>query len=93
MEAGLIIILFLSNVLGLDCLYNHRYKTTGMLLILNLCLSVALAYQFQQMEKIVYVLMVCVAIVLVFFLVKFYINKRKEHIGNGQYIEEKEEDE
>ena len=51
MEVGLIIILFLSNAFALDCLYNKRIKTTGALLILNLCLTVALAYQFEQMGK------------------------------------------
>ena len=35
MEVGLIILLFVSNALALDCLYNHRIKTTGALLILK----------------------------------------------------------
>lgn len=43
MEVGLIIIMFISNAFALDCLYNRRIKTTGVLLIFNLCLTVALA--------------------------------------------------
>lgn len=44
MEVGLIILLFVSNALALDCLYNHRIKTTGALLILNLCLTGVLQF-------------------------------------------------
>lgn len=78
MEVGLIIVLFLANVLALDCLYNHRIKTTGALLILNLCLTVALAYQFKQMEKIVYILLGCIGLIVLFFGIRFYIQKKKE---------------
>lgn len=79
MEVGLIIILFLSNALALDCLYNHRIKTTGALIILNLCLTVALAYQFKQMEKIFYLLLGCAGLVALFFGVKLYLKKKKMH--------------
>lgn len=78
MEVGLIIILFLSNALALDCLYNHRIKTTGALLILNLCLTVALAYQFEQMNKIVHLLLGLIALIVLFFGIKFYLQKKKE---------------
>lgn len=78
MEVGLIIILFLSNALALDCLYNHRIKTTGALIILNLCLTVALAYQFKQMEKIFYLLLGCAGLVALFFGVKLYLKKKKK---------------
>lgn len=97
MEAGLIIIMFLSNAVALDCLYNHRVKTTGALLILNLCLTVILAYQFQQMEKIFYVLLVLVGLVLLFLGVKIYLRKKKEAPviieDANRIIEEKEENE
>ncbi len=84
MEVGLIIALFFSNVFALDCLYNHRKKTTGALIILNLCLTVALAYQFQQMEKIFYLFLCCAAIGVIFFVVKFYTKKK--------YLEKKKEE-
>ena len=92
MEVGLIILLFVSNALALDCLYNHRIKTTGALLILNLCLTVALAYQFKQMEKIVYILLGLIGVIVLFFGVRFYIKKKKEApIIIDRIIEEKEE--
>lgn len=93
MEVGLIIALFVANAIALDCLYNHRIKTTGALLILNLCLTVALAYQFKQMEKIFYLFLSLVGLVIVFFAVRFYIIKKKEKgmiIDNDNRIEEKE---
>ena len=95
MEVGLIILLFVSNALALDCLYNHRIKTTGALLILNLCLTVALAYQFKQMEKSVYILLGLIGVIVLFFGVRFYIKKKKEAPiiieDADRIIEEKEE--
>ena len=95
MEVGLIILLFVSNALALDCLYNHRIKTTGALLILNLCLTVALAYQFKQMEKFVYILLGLIGVIVLFFGVRFYIKKKKEAPiiieDADRIIEEKEE--
>ena len=95
MEVGLIIILFLSNALALDCLYNHRIKTTGALIILNLCLTVALAYQFKQMEKIFYLLLGCAGLVALFFGVKLYLKKNKDAPiiidATDRIIEEKED--
>ena len=95
MEVGLIILLFVSNALALDCLYNHRIKTTGALLILNLCLTVALAYQFKQMEKIVYILLGLIGVIVLFVGVRFYIKKKKEAPiiieDADRIIEEKEE--
>ena len=95
MEVGLIILLFVSNALALDCLYNHRIKTTGALLILNLCLTVALAYQLKQMDKIVYILLGLIGVIVLFFGVRFYIKKKKEAPiiieDADRIIEEKEE--
>ena len=93
MEVGLIIILFLSNALALDCLYNHRIKTTGALLILNLCLTVALAYQFEQMNKIVHLLLGLIALIVLFFGIQFYLQKKKDQTiqKNDRMIEEKED--
>lgn len=77
MEVGLIIALFASNAIALDCLYNQRIKTTGALIILNLCLTVALAYQFQQMEKIFYLFLGLVGLIILFFGIRFYLRKKK----------------
>lgn len=93
MEVGLIIALFASNALALDCLYNRRHKTTGALLILNLCLTVALAYQFKQMEKIFYLFLCLVGVVVLFFAIRFYLNKKKMDaiiIDDKKKITEKE---
>ncbi|MCD7949617.1 MAG: hypothetical protein LUG12_05080 [Erysipelotrichaceae bacterium] len=94
MEVALILILFISNVFGLDCLYNHRYKTTGALLILNMCLTVALAYQFDQMQNIMYVLLAVAGIIVVVFMVRYLLIRKKNQgkIINNEYIEEKEDE-
>ncbi len=94
MEVALILILFISNVFGLDCLYNHRYKTTGALLILNMCLTVALAYQFDQMQNIMYVLLAVAGIIVVIFVARYLLIRKKKtsQIIDGDYIEEKEDE-
>ena len=94
MEVGLIIALFVSNAFALDCLYNNRKKSTGALLILNLCLTVALSYQFQQMEKIFYLFLTIVGLIVVFFSVRFYIRKKKMDATIIEYdkIESKDEE-
>ncbi|MCD7808838.1 MAG: hypothetical protein LUH02_05805 [Erysipelotrichaceae bacterium] len=94
MEVALILILFISNVFGLDCLYNHRYKTTGALLILNMCLTVALAYQFDQMQNIMYVLLAVAGIIVVIFVARYLLIRKKKtsQIIDSDYIEEKEDE-
>ena len=94
MEVGLIIALFASSAFALDCLYNNRKKSTGALLILNLCLTVALSYQFQQMEKIFYLFLTIVGLIVVFFSLRFYIRKKKMDATIIEYdkIESKDEE-
>lgn len=96
MEVGLIIGLFVSSAVALDCLYNQRIKTTGVLLIANLCLTVALAYQFKQMEKIFYIFLTLAGVVVVFFAIRFYLRKRKEKAliidADDRMIEEKDDE-
>ncbi|MCD7840036.1 MAG: hypothetical protein LUG46_05330 [Erysipelotrichaceae bacterium] len=95
MEVALILILFLSNAFGLDCLYNRRYKTTGALLILNMCLTVALAYQFDQMQNIMYVLLAVALIIIIVLIVRYFLIKKRNEgkIIDNEYIEEKDDDE
>lgn len=95
MEVGLIIGLFVSSAVALDCLYNQRIKTTGALLIVNLCLTVALAYQFKQMEKIFYIFLALAGVVVLFFAIRFYLRKKKEKsliIDADSMIEEKSDE-
>lgn len=80
MEVFLILACFISNAFALDSLYKDRKKLTGVLIIVNLCLTVALAYQFDQIQNIFYVLLAVVALIVAFFGVKFYINKRKSEV-------------
>ena len=99
MEVALIIGLFFSNALALDCLYNQRVNTTGALLIANLCLTVAIAYQFDQVKNIIWVF-VCAAIaIVVFFVVKTWIKRKKNQakiidrgtIKDAKFIEDKDD--
>ena len=88
MEAMLVIALFASNVVALECLYNHKVKTTGMLLIANMLLTVLIAYQFEQMHEI-FSIIVCGAILIAIGLgVHIYFKKKK--VSRYKELEEKE---
>lgn len=78
MEVALILACFISNALALNSLYNDRKKITGILIIVNLCLTVALAYQFQQILNIFYVLLAVLGAVVIFFGVKYYLKKKHQ---------------
>ena len=88
MEALLLIALFASNVLALECLYNHKEKTTGMLIIANMLLTVLIAYQFEQMHEI-FSIIICGAILVGIALgARIYIkNKNKT---DYEQLEDKE---
>ncbi len=95
MEVALIICCFVSNALALECLYSDRRKTTGALIIVNLCLNVAIAYQFKQIQKICYILMIVAAVIILFFGVKYYLRfkSQKEVIVETKEIETDEDNE
>ena len=88
MAALLLIALFVSNVVALECLYNQKVKTTGMLLIANMLLTVLIAYQFEQMHEI-FSIIICTAILIAIALgVRIYL----KHKNKKQYeqLEDKE---
>lgn len=93
MEVILILACFISNALALDSLFKDKKKITGMLIVLNLCLTVALAYQFEQIENIFYVLLTVLGIVVIFFGVKFYLKKKHQNaiIVDAKEIEHDED--
>ncbi len=79
MEAVLLIALFASNVVALEYLYNQKTKITGMLLIVNMILTVLIAYQFEQMHEI-FSIIICTAILAVIGLgVHIYLKKKKNN--------------
>ena len=50
MEVMLIVGLFASSALSLNFIVNQKYKLAGSMNIINLCLVVATAYQFDQVK-------------------------------------------
>ena len=51
MEVMLIVGLFASSALSLNFIVNQKYKLAGSMNIINLCLVVATAYQFDQVKN------------------------------------------
>ena len=88
MEALLLIALFASNVVALECLYNQKLKMTGMLLIANMLLTVLIAYQFKQMQEI-FSIIICTAIVVAIALgVRIYLKTKNKK--QYEQLEDKE---
>ena len=87
MEVMLIVGLFASSALSLNFIVNQKYKLAGSMNIINLCLVVATAYQFDQVKNIVWLFGIAAGVVLVYFS---YNNNRvckitgkSEDIKNG----------
>ena len=76
MEVMLIVGLFASSALSLNFIVNQKYKLAGSMNIINLCLVVATAYQFDQVKNIVWL-----------FGVRFLLKKKKKE--KQQSIENK----
>lgn len=93
MEVLLIIGLFVSSALSLNFLVGKSLKLAGAMNIVNLCLTVAIAYQFDQVKNIIWVFVCAAVIVLVFFAIKFYIGrkKKKAKVIDVDLIEEKDD--
>ena len=98
MEVALIIGLFATSALALNFLVGQRTKMAGAMNIINLCLTVAIAYQFDQEKNIIWLFICAVVIVVVFFIVKTFIKRKKSQakvidkgiIEDAELIEEKE---
>lgn len=93
MEVVLIIGLFVSSALALNFLAGKRTKLAGTMNIVNLCLTVAVAYQFDQVKNIIWLFVCATVIVLVFFILKFYISRKNKRakIVDVDLIEEKDD--
>ena len=99
MEVALIIGLFVTSALALNFLVGQKTKMAGAMNIINLCLTVAIAYQFDQVKNIIWVF-ICAAIAIVaFFVVKTWIKRKKNQakiidrgtIKDAKCIEDKED--
>lgn len=88
MEAILLIALFASNVVALECLYNQKTKTTGMLIIANMLLTVLIAYQFKQMQEIFSIIVSVAVLVAIALGIHMYLKKKNDH--NFERLEDKE---
>ena len=99
MEVALIIGLFVTSALALNFLVGQKTKMAGAMNIINLCFTVAIAYQFDQVKNIIWVF-VCAAIaIVVFFVVKTWIKRKKNQakiidrgtIKDAKFIEDKDD--
>ena len=86
MEVMLIVGLFASSALSLNFIVNQKYKLAGSMNIINLCLVVATAYQFDQVKNIVWLFGIAAGVVLVYFVVRFLLKKKKKIISSRKLV-------
>ena len=86
MEVMLIVGLFASSALSLNFIVNQKYKLAGSMNIINLCLVVATAYQFDQVKNIVWLFGIAAGVVLVYFVVRFLLKKKKKIIYSRKLV-------
>ena len=74
MEVALVIAMFVCTALALNFMVNGKHKLSGTFEIINLCLIVATAYQFELVNSIIMVLIV-LAILIIAGLI---LNKKRK---------------
>lgn len=84
MEVALVIAMFVCTALALNFMVSGRHKLSGTFEIINLCLIVATAYQFELVDSIVMVLIVLGILIVVGLI---FNKKRKEHKIANEVIE------
>lgn len=89
MEVGLVIAMFICNALALNFMVNSRYKLSGTFNIINLCLIVATAYQFELVDSIITVLIIFAILIIISLILN---KKRKEKKITSQIIDERIEE-
>ena len=84
MEVGLVIAMFVCNALALNFMVNSKYKLAGTFNIINLCLIVATAYQFELVDSIITVLIIFAILIIISLILN---KKRKENKIASQNID------
>lgn len=74
MEVGLVIAMFVCNALALNFMVNGKHKLSGTFNIINLCLIVATAYQFELVDSIIMVLIIFAILIIIGLI----LNKKRK---------------
>lgn len=91
MEVILVIAMFVVTALSLNCIASGKTKLAGACNIINLCLIVAVAYQFKLVNTIIIILVVLIVLVVATMILLQQRRKKKEEmIFEGKIIENKE---
>ncbi|GFI41811.1 hypothetical protein [Thomasclavelia cocleata] len=84
MEVALVIAMFVCTALALNFMVNGRHKLSGTFEIINLCLIVATAYQFELVNSIIMVLIVLAILIIAGLILN---KKRKQKKLANEVIE------
>ena len=80
----LVIAMFVCTALALNFMVNGRHKLSGTFEIINLCLIVATAYQFELVNSIIMVLIVLAILIIAGLILN---KKRKQKKLANEVIE------
>ena len=84
MEVVFVIAMFVCTALALNFMVNGRHKLSGTFEIINLCLIVATAYQFELVNSIIMVLIVLAILIIAGLILN---KKRKQKKLANEVIE------
>ena len=84
MEVALVIAMFVCTAWALNCMVNGKHKLSGTFEIINLCLIVATAYQFELVNSIIMVLIVLAILIIAGLILN---KKRKQKKLANEVIE------
>lgn len=84
----MLIALFISNALALYFLYNEKAQFSGVCNIASLCLTVALAYHFNQIKSIALVVGIVIAVAIAAVIIRIIIGKQLKERKNRVESEE-----
>ncbi|MFQ8706155.1 MAG: hypothetical protein ACLR9T_08825 [Thomasclavelia sp.] len=84
MEVALVIAMFVCTALALNFMVNGKHKLSGTFEIINLCLIVATAYQFELVNSIIMVLIVLAILIIAGLILN---KKRKQKKLANEVIE------
>ena len=74
---ALLLGLFAVNAFALNFLYDSKYKLVGAMNIIGLCLTVGLAFNFKQMEDIFKIFLGLFILVIIFFIIRIRLARKK----------------
>ncbi len=87
---SLIIALFCLNAFSIDFINKDKKRIATIMNIASLCLIVALAYNFNQINDIIKIFIIIAVIVIAFLILRLYFSRKKKKANKEKETEQKQ---